>query len=357
MTSISVSNIRTQQEELERKNLSPYAALSAESAGRAHPEEKCPIRTDFQRDRDRIVHSKAFRRLKHKTQVFIDPEEDHYRTRLTHTLEVSQIARTVARALRLNEDLTEAIALGHDLGHTPFGHAGERALDEVYGRFVPGASFRHNEQSLRVVDFLEKDGRGLNLTKEVRDGIVQHSKGTEDLALNALGQDQTLEGRVARISDRIAYINHDIDDAIRAGVLSVTDLPADCLAVLGRRHSERIASMVIDLVVNSREKPCLHMSAEILGTMNRLKDFLFERVYGPEAAGPRAEELRKAEHLVGELFEFYMEHPELLPDWYPAAETGADRARQVCDFVAGMTDRYAERQYAEHFMPEAWRVF
>ncbi len=347
-----ISNIRIQQEQLEREHLSPYAMLSAESAGRARHEEQCPIRTDFQRDRDRIVHSKAFRRLKHKTQVFIDPEEDHYRTRLTHTLEVSQISRTVARALRLNEDLVEAIALGHDLGHTPFGHNGERALDTVYRNYVPGASFSHYEQSVRVVEFLERDGRGLNLTKEVRDGILQHSKGSGDLDMGGNG---TLESRVVRIADRIAYINHDIDDAIRAGMISESDLPSGCVKLLGGRYSARIASMVIDLVENSREKPELSMSAEILAAMNELKDFLFERVYGPDASGPRIEELRKAEHLVTELFGFYMDHPELLPEWRQAEiGTVEGRARVVCDFVAGMTDRYAQREYAEHFMPEAW---
>ena len=352
MSATSMSNIRIQQEELERINLSPYAALSAESVGRARSEDKCPIRTDFQRDRDRIIHCKAFRRLKHKTQVFIDPEEDHYRTRLTHTLEVSQIARTIARALRLNEDLTEAISLGHDLGHTPFGHAGERALDEVYREYVPDASFRHNEQSLRVVDLLERDGQGLNLTKEVRDGIVSHSKGSDDIGFDCPDVNETLEGSIVRIADRIAYINHDIDDAIRAGVLTESDLPADCVSVLGSRHSERIATMVIDLVENSRDKPSLAMSDDVLAAMNKLKDFLFERVYGQTAAGPRVEELRKAEHLVKELFRFYMEHPELMPERQYLETAAVDgKARAVCDFVAGMTDRYAQRCYAEYFIP------
>ena len=347
-----ISNIRTEQEGLERRNLSPYAMLSAKSAGRVRPEEQCPIRTDFQRDRDRVIHCKAFRRLKHKTQVFIDPEEDHYRTRLTHTLEVSQISRTIARALRLNEDLVEAIALGHDLGHTPFGHNGERALNSVYCRYVPDASFSHSEQSVRVVEFLERDGKGLNLTKEVRDGILHHSKGSGDLDMGGNG---TLESRVVRVADRIAYINHDIDDAIRAGLISADDLPAGCVRLLGGRYSARIASMVTDLVENSREKPELSMSPDILDAMNELKNFLFERVYGPNASGPRVEELRKAEHLVMELFVFYMDHPELLPKWRQfEVGTVEGRARVVCDFVAGMTDRYAQRQYAEHFMPESW---
>ncbi|MCL6519801.1 MAG: deoxyguanosinetriphosphate triphosphohydrolase [Armatimonadetes bacterium] len=348
---LNTSFIRLQQEELERQILSPFATLSAESKGRTKPEEKCPIRTDFQRDRDRIIHSKAFRRLKHKTQVFIDPEEDHYRTRLTHTLEVSQIARTISRGLRLNEDLTEAIALGHDLGHTPFGHAGEEALDEVYREFVPNARFRHNEQSLRVIDIIEKDGCGLNLTAEVREGIVQHSKGSEDVDLNRQGNG-TLEGQVVRIADRIAYINHDIDDAIRAGILREIDLPKDCTKVLGRQPSERIAIMVIDLVENSTGKPELSMSDEVLAAANKLKDFLFERVYYVDT--PVLRELKKAQKILKELFYFYMEHPELLPTWYNAKlQDTPGRARAVCDFIAGMTDRYAEQKYEEYFMPHS----
>lgn len=335
--------------------LSPYAKLSSESLGRVHPEEKCPIRTDFQRDRDRIIHCKAFRRLKHKTQVFIDPEEDHYRTRLTHTLEVSQIARTVARALGLNEDLTEAIALGHDLGHTPFGHAGEHALDEVYQEYVPGACFHHNEQSLRVVEFLERDGKGLNLTFEVRDGILNHSKGSGDLVLCEPVANVSLEAQIVRVSDRIAYINHDIDDAIRAGVLLENDIPEKYRQVLGRRFSERISTMVIDLVEHTRGNQCLMMSQEILTAIDGLKDFLFKRVYRSEVSGPRTDELRKAGNLVKELFRFHIEHPELLPEWLrPETDATDATARAVCDYIAGMTDRYAQRQYAEHFIPEAW---
>jgi dGTPase len=328
--------------------------LSSE-ATRATPEEPCPVRTEFQRDRDRIVHCKAFRRLKHKTQVFIDPEEDHYRTRLTHTLEVSQIARTVSRALCLNEDLTEAISLAHDLGHTPFGHAGERALDEVYKEYVPGASFRHYQQSLRVVDHLEGDGHGLNLTKEVRDGILHHSKGSGNLSFDFPSIEVTLECKVVRIADRIAYINHDIDDAIRAGVIEEEDLPVDCISVLGHRHSERIAAMVIDLVENSREKPNLNMSADVLSAMDKLKDFLFERVYGPSVSGRCAEELRRAGRLIKELYRFYMDNPTELPEgWNPTDDSVEARARLVCDFIAGMTDRYAEKRYAHHFMPVGW---
>ncbi len=356
MLDMTTAGIRIQQENLERELLSPCAALSAESRGRARKEDKCPIRTDFQRDRDRIVHCKAFRRLKHKTQVFIDPEEDHYRTRLTHTLEVAQIARTVARALRLNEDLTEAIALGHDLGHTPFGHAGERALDEVYREHDPSAFFRHYAQSLRVVDFLERDGEGLNLTWEVRDGILHHSKGSNDMDLGNGAGSSTLEGRIVRIADRIAYINHDIDDSIRSGVLRQEDLPADCLAVLGSRHSRRIATMVEDLVENSRGKPDLGMSSRIVEAMDALKDFLFSHVYSLDSR--RVSELEKAEHLVKELFRHYMAHPELLPEWRRAELADVPgRARAVCDFIAGMTDRYAEQRYIEYFVPERWASF
>ncbi|MDI6632428.1 MAG: deoxyguanosinetriphosphate triphosphohydrolase, partial [Thermoanaerobacteraceae bacterium] len=259
---------REYTEEMEDRLLSPFACRSRQTRGRREPETPCSVRTAFQRDRDRIIHSKSFRRLKHKTQVFIIPEGDHYRTRLTHTLEVSQIARTIARALRLNEDLTEAIALGHDLGHTPFGHTGEEALAAVY----PG--FRHNEQSLRVVDLLE-DGKGLNLTFEVRDGILTHTGEQKPL---------TLEGKVVRIADRIAYINHDIDDAIRGGVLTLRDLPRDCLDVLGYHHRDRINTMVVDMIQASWEQPEIRMSPEVQGAMERLRAFLFERVYtGSEA--------------------------------------------------------------------------
>lgn len=350
----SAVQIRLQQEELERKNLSPYAALSAESAGRARQEEKCPIRTDFQRDRDRIIHCKAFRRLKHKTQVFIDPEEDHYRTRLTHTLELMQIARTISRALRLNEDLTEAIALGHDLGHTPFGHGGEAALDEVYREYDPDAHFRHNEQSLRVVDLLEREGKGLNLTLEVRQGILQHSKGSDDLNFDANSAGDTLESQVVRVADRIAYINHDIDDSIRAGMIREADIPKDCVSILGHGHSQRIASMVTDLVAQSIGQPCLRMSEPVASAINTLKDFLFDQVYESSAEGPRLDELREAAHQVKELFRLYMDHPELLPEkLYSDIAAKEGLARAVCDFIAGMTDRYAQRRFAEHFMAGA----
>jgi dGTPase len=338
-------SIREKYEELEREILSPYACLAAESRGRAHDEEKDPVRTDFQRDRDRIIHSKAFRRLKHKTQVFIDPDEDHYRTRLTHTLEVSQIARTIARALRLNEDLTEAIALGHDLGHTPFGHAGEQALDEVLQEYVPGRRFHHAEQSLRVVDKLEKGGAGLNLTWEVRNGIAHHSKGRADLGIDLRGP-ATLEGKVVRIADRVAYINHDIDDAIRAGVISGADLPEASTAAVGKSHSQRITSMVMDIITSSSGKNSISISESHRRAINELKDFLYQRVYGVDHPG--IVELRNAGDMLREMFRYYMEHPDELPGTQTEdLSTVEGRATAVCDFIAGMTDRYAPKAYAQ----------
>jgi dGTPase len=339
--------IRERYEELERQILSPKAALACESRGRMRTEDKCPVRTDFQRDRDRIIHCKSFRRLKHKTQVFIDPEEDHYRTRLTHTLEVAQIARTIARALRLNEDLTEAIALGHDLGHTPFGHAGEAALDEVCKEYVPTAGFRHSDQSLRVVDVLERKGLGLNLTWEVRDGIRLHSKGNADLTIDARGP-ATLEGRIVKISDRVAYINHDIDDATRAGIIGEDDLPLEAVEVVGRTHSRRISAMVIDIIDFSADKGRIGMSEPFRHATNRLKDFLFAVVYGRDVRGLM--ELKKAADCLKDLFRFYMANPDKLPeppnkDEPPLHDPIADLARRVCDFISGMTDRYAMRDY------------
>ena len=309
------------------------------------------MRTCFQRDRDRIIHCKSFRRLKHKTQVFIDPEEDHYRTRLTHTLEVAQIARTISRALRLNEDLTEAIALAHDLGHTPFGHAGEAALDEVFREYVPNGGFRHSEQSLRVVDVLEKSGQGLNLTAEVRDGILHHSKGQADLSLDAAGP-ATLEGKVVKISDRVAYINHDIDDAVRAGVITPEDLPADAVETLGRTHSDRIGAMVVDIIEQSRGRETIGMSADFRAATDRLKDYLFATVYGQDVTG--IAELKQAGEMLKELFRYYMAHPEEIAavagteNGHEADETAA-RARRVTDFISGMTDRYAQRAYRARF--------
>jgi len=332
-------SIRERTEELESLYLSPWAVPSAKSRGRERPEEECSVRTCFQRDRDRIIHSKSFRRLKHKTQVFIIPEGDHYRTRLTHTLEVAQIARTIARALRLNEDLAEAIALGHDLGHTPFGHAGEEALAEVH----PGG-FRHNEQSLRVVDLLEGSG-GLNLTWEVRDGILRHT-GPELPA--------TLEGQVVRLADRIAYINHDIDDALRSGLIRPRDLPEDCLAVLGSSHRKRIDTMVRDLIASSLNRPCIAMSPPVAAAMNGLREFLFARVYAGCPA--KQEEEAKARHVVQTLYRYFLAHPEALPCEYREYLNRTDPERVVVDYIAGMTDRYAVAVFERIFVPQGFPV-
>ena len=309
--------------EQEETWLSPLAVRSYETRGRAAEEDECGLRTPFQRDRDRIVHSKSFRRLKHKTQVFIDPKGDHYRTRLTHTLETAGISRTVSRALRLNEDLTEAIALGHDLGHPPFGHTGEEVLDEVvFERY--GRRFRHNEQSLRVLDVLEKDGRGLNLTEEVRDGILRHT-GAADPA--------TLEGKIVRLVDRVAYINHDIDDALRAGILSPGDLPQEDLRLLGESGARRIDRLVHDIVESSAEAGDIVQSDEIGRAMLNLRAFMFERVY----LGPAAQDQRDtATATVRRIFSHLAEHPEDLPAGLPG-----DVSEQVTDYIAGMTDRFA----------------
>jgi dGTPase len=313
------ARIREQEETL----LSSLAVRSYETRGRALEEEECGLRTPFQRDRDRIVHSKSFRRLKHKTQVFIDPKGDHYRTRLTHTLETAGISRTVARALRLNEDLTEAIALGHDLGHPPFGHTGEEVLDEVvFERF--GRRFRHNEQSLRVVDVLERDGRGLNLTVEVRDGILRHT---------GEGDPGTLEGKIVRLVDRVAYINHDIDDALRAGILSHGDLPQEELDLLGETGAWRIDRLVHDIVETSAEAGGIVQSDEVGRAMLNLRAFMFERVY----LGPAAQEQRDtATATVRRIFNHLVEHPEDLPEGRPG-----EGSEQVTDYIAGMTDRFA----------------
>jgi dGTPase len=328
--------VRERTEEIEGQVLSPRAVLAAESKGRDRDEPEDPLRTVFQRDRDRIVHSKAFRRLKHKTQVFISPEGDHYRVRLTHTLEVSQIARTAARALRLNEDLTEAIALGHDLGHTPFGHLGEEALSPFLDR-----PFHHNEQSLRVVEHLENEGRGLNLTWEVRDGILNH---TWSMPVPA-----TLEGQVARFADRIAYVNHDVDDSIRAGIIAPDDVPAVALATLGRSHGERINVLVTDLVRQSEGSDQIRLSQPVLDALIRLREFLFERVY--LRAEARAEQ-HKAVELVRVLFRYYLEHPDEVPSEY-LGSPGTDATR-VADHIAGMTDRFALRTYEQLFLPQGW---
>jgi len=338
---ISRLNIRQRAEEKE-ENLSPHAARSKLSRGRLKYEEPCAVRTAFQRDRDRIIHSKAFRRLKHKTQVFIAPLGDHYVTRLTHTLEVSQIARTISRALNLNEDLTEAIALGHDLGHTPFGHVGEEVLNELYRE-----GFRHNEQSLRIVDCLEKDGQGLNLTWEVRDGILNHSKIRADIQGEDLGKTSTLEGQVCKVADAIAYINHDIGDAIRAGIISENDLPLKPISVLGRFHSQRINTMVCDIVENSwavtgygnsiKGAP-ICMSPQILEATNALREFLFERVYNWHAAQKEAE---KAKEVVRLIYHYFNKHEDELPREYHFHSDETER--RVVDYIAGMTDQYALR--------------
>ncbi len=324
-------------EKKEKHNLSRQATCACESYGRKKPEQECNIRTLFQRDRDRILHSKAFRRLKHKTQVFISPEGDHYRTRLTHTLEVSQIARTISRALSLNEDLTEAIALGHDLGHTPFGHAGQSVLDNL----VPDG-FRHNEQSLRVVDSLERPD-GLNLTEEVRDGIKNHTGGTAPF---------TLEGKVVNISDRIAYINHDIDDALRGEIIDEQQLPDSAVSILGETSKQRINTMVCNLVENSSTYSNIVMGNEVGTAVDELRCFLFENVY----IGSRAkEEESKAKYVIKAVYEYFCNHPEKLPnDVYKGLEK-FELSRLVCDYVAGMTDRYILDLYRDTFLPKPWR--
>lgn len=331
-------NIREQTENIEKDILSPFAALASESAGRLKLEPPCSVRTCFQRDRDRIIHCKSFRRLKHKTQVFLSPEGDHYRTRLTHTLEVSQIARTIARALRLNEDLTEAISLGHDLGHTPFGHAGERALNEISPN-----GFRHYEQSLRVVDFLEKDGKGLNLTYETRNGILCHTKGEEAI---------TLEGRIVRLADRIAYINHDIDDAIRADIISENDIPKQIIEVLGENTSERIDRLVISVIENSPNGN-LAMNNDMQKCFDELHSFMFERVYLNDTA---KREEKKIPKLIEALYGYFYKRTNKIPsDILTLAEGDIDRA--VCDYIAGMTDKYAVELFKEIFIPHSWGKF
>ena len=329
--------IREEQEREEERRLSRYAVCASRTRGREKAIAPCPLRTDFQRDRDRIIHCKAFRRLKFKTQVFLAPEGDHYRTRLTHTLEVAQVARTLARALRLNEDLTEAIALGHDLGHTPFGHIGERSLDELMPE-----GFRHNEQSKRCVETLENDGAGLNLTWEVRDGILCHS-GRQFPA--------TLEGECVRRADRIAYLNHDLDDALRGGVLKPFELPADCLKILGTTNGERINTMILDIVENSQDQPHLQMSPLIQSAMDGLREFMFERVYRDAW---RAQEEARCDHVMKALFRYYSEHPGEMPEEFVLIGYREGTARGVCDFLSCMSDRYAVRTYQSLFIPAAF---
>ena len=332
-------NVRIQLEQEELTRLSPRAAKAAETRGRLRPDEPCTVRTCFQQDTDRIVYSKAFRRLKHKTQVFLQPEGDHYRTRMTHTLEVSRIARTIARSLRLNEDLTEAISLGHDLGHTPFGHAGEYALREVLD-----TTFNHNEQSLRVVDVIEREGRGLNLTHEVRMGILTH---TGDKL------PETLEAAIVRLSDRIAYINHDIDDAIRAGILKNEDIPRDILQTLGQTHSQRINTLVQDVICTTGDGAEIRQDPEIAASMERLHEFMFERVYrNPVAKGEES----KAREIVKQLYGYYCAHPDKLPGEYQRIREAEGTSRAVCDYIAGMTDKYAVYKFSEIYIPTAWSL-
>jgi dGTPase len=343
--------IREALEERERLIFSPFATLSSMTKGRQRFEEECPLRPSFQHDRDRIIHSKSFRRLKHKTQVFLAPAGDHYRTRLTHTLEVSQIARTISKALRLNEDLTEAISLGHDIGHTPFGHAGEDTLNEI----IPGG-FSHSDQSLRVVDLLERDGQGLNLTYEVRDGISRHSKGRgEILCEDSDSMATTLEGQVVRIADIIAYINHDIDDAMRGGVISQKDIPVHCLNALGETHSRRINTMVTDFITETLrlDDGKLHVREKILSAMIELREFLWDRIYENEMV--RAD-FHKAAKILRELYQYFMAHPDTFLFFIEKESFYDSPERCICDFLAGMTDRYAFNLYQKVFLPLPWKI-
>lgn len=332
--------IRERMERMEHEMLSPYASLSENSIGRDVPETQCDIRPVYQRDRDRILHCKAFRRLKNKTQVFLAPKGDHYRTRMSHTLEVSQNARTIAKALRLNEDLVEAIALGHDLGHTPFGHAGERVLNDLCKD-----GFHHNEQSVRIVEKLEKGGQGLNLTWEVRDGILNHQTST---------MPNTLEGKIVRFSDKIAYINHDIDDAIRGRIMSEEDIPMEIRSVLGHNLGERLDRLIHNIITNSMDNNDIVMSPEIFQAMQDLRKFMFVNVYTNQKA--KGEEV-KAKELLEKLFNFYIEHPMEMPAQYTNMMAEGEKAdRVICDYIAGMTDQYAIAKFTEYFVPRAWQV-
>lgn len=333
--------LRERWEAVEDMLLSEFAVKSKNSKGREHKEEKCTIRTDFQRDRDRILHSKAFRRMKHKTQVYISPEGDHYRTRLTHTLEVSQIARTISRALFLNEDLTEAIALGHDLGHTPFGHDGEYALNHLskYG-------FEHCKQSIRVVERLEKDGKGLNLTWEVKNGILNH---------RTAGHPETMEGKVVQLSDKIAYINHDIDDSIRAGVLLSSDIPKHIIDLVGDKSSKRINSMILDTIKNSHGINDIKMSTDMREALKNLRMFMFENVYNSKKIKL---EKRKVDNIITKLFDYYIKNPyEMDKEFVKLMKEGDDVEIIVCDFIACMTDRFSITRYKQLFIPSSWNVY
>jgi len=332
---------REERQALERQFLSPLATLAGESKGRERSEPECDIRTCFQRDIDRITHSKSFRRLMHKTQVFLSPEGDHYRTRLTHTLEVSRIGRTIARGLRLNEDLAEAIALGHDLGHTPFGHAGERALNDI---LAAEGGFKHNQQSLRDVDRFERDGQGLNLTYEVRNGILCHTGDSKP---------ETPEGNVVRIADRIAYINHDVDDAIRAGILRETDIPEEITCAIGGKYSERINTLILDLINESEKCGYVSMSPQVLFVFDSLYDFLYRNVYKNIKA--KSEE-SKVSGIVSRVFAYYCENPDMLPEDYRRISVTDGTKRAVSDYVSGMTDKYVIHIYEKLYIPEAWQV-
>lgn len=333
-----MDEIRLRTLETERKTISKYGMLCENTKGRLVPEKECEIRTAFQRDRDRIIHCNAFRRLKHKTQVFLSPNSDHYRTRLTHTLEVSQIARTIAAALSLNENLTEAIALAHDLGHTPFGHAGERALNEIYPD-----GFKHYEQSLRVVDVIENDGKGLNLTYEVRDGILCHTRGKEA---------DTLEGRIVKLADRIAYINHDIDDAIRGGIISEKSIPPEIRKTLGESKSERINTLVVSAIRNTDSQ--IHLDNDVQAAFDVLHEFMFDRVYtNPICKGEEG----KAQSMIQSLYSFFISHQNELPNEYISIAWKEGTERAVCDYIAGMTDGYALKTFSELFIPRGWSRF
>ena len=331
--------VREELEQSELHSLSPYASCAVRSGGRERPEAECDIRTCYMRDRDRIVHCKSFRRLKDKTQVFLSPKGDHYRTRLMHTMEVSQTARTVARCLSLNEDLVEAIALGHDLGHTPFGHAGERALNGI----CP-LGFRHYEQSVRVAQVLEKEGRGLNLTVEVLDGMLNHGTSRRP---------KTLEGQIVRLCDKISYVHHDMDDAERAGILKETDIPGELRALLGESTRDRLNTFIHDIVSNSREQDTIRMSPEIQDGLIRLRKFLFENLYtNPDAKSEEA----KASAMIEALYDFYIRHPEkMAPEYYGRiTECGEKAERAVCDYISGMTDQYSKMKFEEIYVPKAW---
>ena len=335
-------NIRESMELREQELLSPFASHSTDTRGRDRPEEECDVRTAYQRDRDRILHCKTFRRMKDKTQVFLAPQGDHYRTRLTHTLEVSQIARTIARALRLNEDLVEAIALGHDLGHTPFGHSGEKALEQVH----PGG-FAHYKQSVRVVEILEKNGNGLNLTWEVRDGMKNH---------RTSGKPSTLEGQVVRFSDKIAYIHHDMDDAQRAGIITEDDIPVTMRTFLGYTTRERLNTFVHNIIENSLDKDSISMSPDVYEAMMDLRSLMFRNVYENPVAKKEEERAMK---MLTELYEYYTDHPEAMPEEYRelAKCRGVPKEQAVCDYISGMTDQYSMKKFRELYIPKCWEVY